>query len=64
MTNDSTRNDLPESAPTIYGPYESLNVELGEGPDAGIAWVTIDNGPVNLFDADPVPRNGTGERPR
>ena len=30
-----------------YEDYQGLSVEL----DAGIAWVTIDNGPVNLFDA-------------
>ena len=31
-----------------YDGYEGLAVEL----DGGIAWVTIDHGPINLLDAD------------
>ena len=54
MTNEPATNEPATNEPTdetsTYGPYESLRVGLGSGVDAAIAWVTIDNGPVNLFD--------------
>ncbi len=33
-----------------YSGYAAITVRLGADVDAGIAWVTINNGPVNLFD--------------
>ena len=37
------------SAPD-YGSYGAIRVDIGSGNDEGIARLTVDNGPINLFD--------------
>jgi enoyl-CoA hydratase/carnithine racemase len=41
---------MTTTAQPDYSQYTTLRIDIGAAADAGIARVTIDNGPVNLFD--------------